>query len=57
MKMTFGKYKGEELEDLPTYYLQWIAENLDTRAALVKEAEEQLTLREERGVARRNINE
>ena len=22
--MPFGKYKGEELKDIPTYYLQWL---------------------------------
>lgn len=47
--MPFGKHRGEELEDLPTHYLLWIAENITDNTALVNEAEEQLTLREGRG--------
>jgi len=34
-------------------YLQWIAENIEGRAELVREAEEQLTLRRGEGVVRR----
>jgi uncharacterized protein (DUF3820 family) len=48
MKMPFGKHRGEDFDDLPTAYLQWIAENLDNRPELQREAEEQLKLREER---------
>ena len=50
--MEFGKYRGEDLEDLPTDYLQWIAENVEGRAELVAEAEAQLTMRRGEGVAR-----
>lgn len=52
MKMPFGKYKGQQLEDLPTSYLYWLAENIEGNAELVKEAEEQLTLRKGEGVPR-----
>ena len=51
--MPFGKHKGEQMEDLPTSYLYWIAENLDDHAEIQKEAEEQLTLRRGEGVVRR----
>ena len=44
--MPWGKHKGEQLEDLDDGYLRWIAENVEGNAALVKEAEEQLTMRE-----------
>ena len=27
MKMPFGKYKGEDLEDIPVDYLMWLEEN------------------------------
>lgn len=28
MKMPFGKYKGEEIGDLPSTYLEWLVENV-----------------------------
>lgn len=52
MRMPFGKYKGEELEDLPTSYLYWLCENVDGNAALIKEAENQLAMRGGQGVER-----
>lgn len=52
MKMPFGKYKGEQLEDLPDSYLYWIAENIEGNAELVKEAEDQLAMRQGQGVSR-----
>jgi uncharacterized protein (DUF3820 family) len=52
MKMPFGKHKGEDFEDLPTSYLQWIAENLEGKDDLVEEAEYQLKLRDREGVIR-----
>lgn len=27
MKMPFGKYKGQELDDVPANYLMWLHEN------------------------------
>jgi len=56
MKMPFGKHKGEDFEDLPTDYLQWLAENLD-KEDLVEEAEYQLKLRDREGVVRKNRQE
>lgn len=29
MKMPFGKFKGTDIEDLPSDYLKWMAENVD----------------------------
>jgi Putative quorum-sensing-regulated virulence factor len=29
MKMPWGKHAGKEIEDLPTDYLKWLAENCD----------------------------
>ncbi len=28
MKMPFGKYKDQELDELPSRYLLWVAENI-----------------------------
>jgi hypothetical protein len=56
MKMPFGKHKGEDFEDLPTSYLQWLAENLE-KEDLVREAEYQLQLREREGVVRKGPQE
>jgi uncharacterized protein (DUF3820 family) len=53
MKMPFGKYKGQDLDDLPEGYLQWIAENVEGHAALVQEAEDQLTMKRGEGVVRK----
>ena len=49
MRMPWGKHKGEDVGDLPTGYLQWLAENITGSDALVREAEEQFALREGRG--------
>lgn len=32
--LTFGKYKGEYLGDVPRNYLEWMLETLDLRPAL-----------------------
>lgn len=56
MKMPFGKYKGEDLEDLPTSYLLWVAENVGGYSALVKEVEAQLAMRDGHGANRGNRN-
>lgn len=29
MQMPFGKYIGQDLEDIPSSYLRWLAENCD----------------------------
>lgn len=52
MKMTFGKHRGQDFEDIPTAYLQWVAESLDSHPALQLEAENQLMMREGVGVKR-----
>ena len=52
MKMPFGKHKGENMEDLPDSYLLWLAENIESGPVL-REAEDQLKLREGVGVVRR----
>lgn len=51
MKMPWGKHKGEDMEDLPTGYLLWLAENCDSEP-IQSEAQNQLQLREGRGVPR-----
>lgn len=53
MKMPFGKYKGEDFEDIPTAYLYWMAENLDSHPKLQEEAANQLKLRDGYGVPRK----
>ena len=50
--MPFGEHKGEPMEDLPDSYLLWLAENLESGPVL-REAEDQLKLREGVGVVRR----
>jgi uncharacterized protein (DUF3820 family) len=51
--MPFGKYKGQDVEDVPTGYLMWLLENGDNvPATLIEEMENQLKLREGLGVAR-----
>ena len=52
MRMPWGKHKGEPMEDLPSDYLLWLAENVTGSDAVVREAEAQLQLREGRGVSR-----
>jgi len=51
MRMPFGKHEGERLEDLDDGYLRWVAENASS-AAIAKEAENQLAMREGRGCVR-----
>lgn len=29
MKMPFGKYKGREMDSIPSDYLKWVAGNVD----------------------------
>jgi hypothetical protein len=49
MKLTFGKFKGEEIENVPTSYLNWLAENL---VLVQEEIQNQLKLRSGEGVVR-----
>lgn len=41
MKMPFGKYKGEDIEDLPSDYLRWLAGNCDWNTEIQEEADEE----------------
>lgn len=51
MVLPFGKHKGKSIEDLPTSYLTWLAENVSTKdelgAAVVESAEQELKFRED----------
>lgn len=51
VRMPFGKYKGELLENIPSDYLMWICDNLENER-LVDEAQNQLDLRNGKGVSR-----
>jgi hypothetical protein len=31
MIMPWGKFKGKDIEDLPSSYLKWLAENIDEK--------------------------
>jgi uncharacterized protein (DUF3820 family) len=52
MKMPFGKYKGEPVEDIPADYLEWALENCDLRPALQVEMEAQLAMKRGEGASR-----
>lgn len=53
MKLTFGKYEGRRIEDVPSHYLKWLVEEeIDTltddeRTPSCDAAEEELMLRGE----------
>lgn len=38
MKVTFGKFKGKDIEDIPNSYLQWASENFDNMSDELTEA-------------------
>jgi len=40
MIMPFGKYKGKDLEDIPSSYLKWLAENCENDDIATKADEE-----------------
>lgn len=53
LRMTFGKYKGELIEDLETGYLEWCLSTLDWMKPEVRaEMEAQVAAREGRGIVR-----
>lgn len=52
MKMPFGKYKGQQLEDIPEDYLQWALENCTLTNALATEMESQLAAKQGQGIGR-----
>jgi hypothetical protein len=39
MEMPFGKYKGEEIADIPRPYLVWLSENVELFGSLKSEVE------------------
>lgn len=54
MKMPFGKYKGQDVENVPTAYLLWLLENgNNVPVQLIEEMENQLKLRNGEGVWRK----
>lgn len=52
MKLEFGKFKGQEIEDIPTPYIRWCLENLILGDKIQEEMQNQLELRERGGVVR-----
>ena len=50
--MPFGKYKGQELDDIPEDYIQWCLENCTLTYQLEEEMENQLRLKRGEGVIR-----
>lgn len=42
--LTFGKYKGDDIEDVPSNYLQWLLENIDAPPIGSKERQAHLNL-------------
>jgi flavorubredoxin len=40
MIMPWGKHKDKDIEDIPSYYLQWLAENCDNERIAVAADEE-----------------
>ena len=49
MRMPFGKFRGKEIEELPSAYLHWLAENCDNDA-IATEADREWRWRDEFGV-------
>lgn len=50
MKMPWGKYAGNDIQDLPSGYLRWLAENIEEitleDSAICKAADEEYQFRE-----------
>jgi len=44
--MPYGAYKEKYIHDIPSGYLQWMAENLDDRPDLQEAADEEYQYRE-----------
>ena len=41
--ITFGKYKGKHLTEVPKGYLRWLTQTVDDKPILIKEAKKLLT--------------
>lgn len=52
MKITFGKFKGQEIENIPTSYLEWCLGNVIMEDKIQEEMEAQLKLRNGEGIPR-----
>jgi len=50
MKMPYGKFKGRDIENIPSWYLKWIAENwkedMPENKLICKEADQEWQWRE-----------
>jgi len=44
-KMTFGKFRGEYVENLPSAYLEWCLLNIEGHDDLLEEMQRQLDMR------------
>ena len=54
--MPFGKYRGWDIEDLPSHYITWMLSNTDVATddpILAKERQDQLHAREGKGITRK----
>lgn len=49
LELTFGRWKGATIEDCPSCYLRWLAENVDDRGDVVEAAEAELKYRDDHG--------
>lgn len=50
--MTFGKFKGQEIEDVPSSYLEWALGECTLTPEVIEEMENQLALRRGEGISR-----
>lgn len=46
MIMPFGKFRGHEIDTLPSSYLHWLAQNCDWNVMICEEADEEWQYRE-----------
>lgn len=56
--MPFGKYKGEQLLDIPTSYLEWIYDNLELNGDLEQAVSDAIDIlhgeKNRRGIVKRD---